>query len=209
MNNADPITLFDESHNLCRVSARVKSDPHRRIDFLSLRLRWDHITHLHLSGTEGTSCHTIRALLSRCFSLLDCALNLPRTDGAALDTITLRHLETLNIMYGTYAADGRFLRCLVCPSLRRVTVATEHALEDTVDLVRRSACSLTEVKFVTCKADGLMFDVLRTMPSVKRFSMGDEEFLPILIRHLGRHSFLPGLWSIECLSRDQIDLGDQ
>lgn len=66
----------------------------------------------------------------------------------------------------------------------------------------RMLTHLTEVKLATRESESLMFDLFHKTPSVKRFSIGGKNFLPILVQHMSHHSFLPGLWSLECKVRD-------
>lgn len=167
-----PKTLFNESPNLRRVLARVKTHHYTYIDLLSLGLPWDQLTHLHLSGTGGGSYRSVYTVLSQCSSLVDCSLSIPRDrcwGDTEVDPITLPHLGTLKIIYDTYGGTGQFLRYIICPSLKRLTVAIEYALDEVVGFIQRSGCSLTEIKLATCESESLMFDLLRKTPSVKRF----------------------------------------
>lgn len=204
-NIITPITLFDESPNLRRLYAHFTSDFDGYIDLISLHLRWDQITHLHLSGIGRATHHSIHALLSRCTNLVDCSLSIPRDssgNGAALDTITLKYLDTLRITDDIWSESGQFLQYLIVPSLRRLTVADNYVVDAVVDLCKRSGCRPKEAKFASCRSDRLMFGLLRNLPSVERFSMDDEAFLLELVQHMGHHSFLPDFWFIECRVRD-------
>lgn len=209
INAVSGVTVFEDTLNLQRLSLTTElSHKISKLNPLSFNLPWAQLTHLNVSGHITLPFTSTHELLLRCTNLVSCSLCIPEDDPSVgeLPIIVLGKLEILAIINES-GHLGQFLRSLLLPSLKRLTLAARVGYikwhqADVVGLITRSACTIEALKTLMGTPDDLLLGLLEVMPSLMRLSIWETSIFPSIVRQIAHDNFLPQLMLLECAISD-------